>query len=125
MSEQVLDSVLENSEEAVPVSENEAEAAQTEQQPEQINLNDMKIAYVVGLAPNGDFVFDVYGQQKGLVELLGVHQHATKKIDRIYEDAQVQGDRLTVEVGRAVSVVAQKLDQVLAVVAPKKPDNQL
>ena len=125
MSEQVVDAVLEESTEATPVVNEEAEAQQSTEEGEQLSLNDLRIAYVVGLTPKGDFVFEVYGKEKGLVELLGVHQHAVKKVDRIYQDSQAQGDRLTFEVGRAVAALTQKVDQLLAVVAPKKPDNQL
>lgn len=94
-----------------------------------IPLNELKIGYVVGLSQDGNFVFDLFGSDKGLVELLGIHQHATFRVKRIYEDAQVAGDRLTHEVGKAVALVNQKMDAILQGLRggdqQRRPDNKL
>lgn len=95
------------------------EKEDTQQPPE------LKIGYVVGLTPEGRFVFELLGQERGLVELLGIHQHATKRVNRIYDDNQLGGDRLVHEVGKALGVINQKIEQLLNVVAPRKPDNSL
>jgi len=75
-----------------------------------VALEDLKIGYVVGLTAEDRFVFELFGQNKGLVELLGIHQHASRKVNRVYDDQQMSGDRLLHEVGRAVAAIAQRLD---------------
>ncbi len=90
-----------------------------------LRFEDLKVAYIVGLTPDDNFVFELFGQKPGLVELLGIHHHACKRVDRIYDDKQISGDRLIHEVGKAISTINQKLDQVLQVIAPKVPDNKL
>ena len=75
-----------------------------------VSLEDLKIGYVVGLTKEDRFVFELFGQNKGLVELLGIHQHANRKVERVYDDQQMSGDRLLHEVGRAVAAIAQRLD---------------
>jgi len=100
-------------------------AAPGQPEQQQLSLNDLKMGYIVGLTPDGNFVFELLGQEKGLVELLGIHEHATKRVDRIYEDSQLSGDRLTHEVGKAIAIVNQKIDQLLQVIAPPKPDNKI
>lgn len=92
---------------------------------QQLNLNDLKIGYVVGLTEENNFVFQVFGQSQGLVELLGIHGHANRQIDAVYNNAQVMGDRLVHEVGRAVQVMGQKLDHLINTVAPPKADNEI
>ena len=106
-TETVADTV-EAAAEAVEVA---AEAANTEgAAPTSVSLEDLKIGYVVGLTQEDRFVFELFGQNKGLVELLGIHQHASRKVNRVYDDQQMSGDRLLHEVGRAVAAIAQRLD---------------
>ena len=101
-----------------------AEEVPTEKmEQQQISLNDLRMGYVVGITPGGEFVFELLGQSKGLVELLGLHRHATKKVDRIYEDNQMLGDRLVHEVGKAVALINQKVDRIVEKIAPIKPAN--
>lgn len=108
------------------VEEVEAEAA-TEQAAEQesMSLDDLKIGYVVGVKPDGNFVFQVFGQEQGLIELLGINAHANSQVKSMYDRNLGTGDALTLQVGQALGVLNQKLDQVLGAVAPKQPDNKL
>jgi hypothetical protein len=78
--------------------------------PTSVSLEDLKIGYVVGLTQEDRFVFELFGHNKGLVELLGIHQHASRRVNRVYDDQQMSGDRLLHEVGRAVAAIAQRLD---------------
>jgi len=103
----------------------ETKVTEAPEQEEQLNLNDLKIGYVVGLTEENNFVFQVFGKSQGLVELLGVHGHANKQIDAVYNNTQVMGDRLVHEVGRAVQVMSQKLDHLINTVAPPKADNEI
>lgn len=115
------------------MSDAEAQAVKAEEAPQveemsseqPLNLNELKIGYVVGLTEDNNFVFQVFGQNQGLVELLGIHGHANKQIDAAYNNAQVMGDRLVHEVGRAVQVMSQKIDYLINTVAPPKADNEI
>ena len=91
----------------------------------EVKLEDTKIAYVVGMDQEGNFIFQIFGKEAGLLQLLGIQAHANRQIQAIYDDKQMAGDRLTHEVGKAVGLINQKIDQLLAVIAPKKPDNAL
>jgi len=91
----------------------------------EVKLEDTTIAYVVGMDQEGNFIFQIFGKEAGLLQLLGIHAHATRQIEAIYDDKQMSGDRLTHEVGKAVQVVNQKIDELLRAIAPKKPDNIL
>ena len=105
------DTVTETVEAAAEAVEVAAEATTTEGgAPTSVALEDLKIGYVVGLTAEDRFVFELFGQNKGLVELLGIHQHASRKVNRVYDDQQMSGDRLLHEVGRAVAAIAQRLD---------------
>ena len=105
------ETVAETVEAAAEAVEIAAEATETEGgAPTSVSLEDLKIGYVVGLTAEDRFVFELFGQNKGLVELLGIHQHASRKVNRVYDDQQMSGDRLLHEVGRAVAAIAQRLD---------------
>jgi hypothetical protein len=106
--------------------EEELQKEVQETQPDKgISLDDLDTAYVVGLTKDGDFVFELLGTNKGLVQLLGVNQHANAKVEQIYNNMQGAGDALVHEVGKGLSVLNQKIDRILNVVDPKKPDNNL
>lgn len=97
-------------EEATKAVEAAVEATSPEAEATPVALQDLKIGYVVGLTEEGRFVFDLFGKNKGLVELLGIHQHAKRKVDQVYNDQNMSGDRLLHEIGRAVASIAQRLD---------------
>ena len=86
-------------------------------------LNDLKIGYVVGLEENGDFLFELFGTDRRLVELLGLHKYASYRIDTIRNDKFLSGDALTHEVGKGVKALNEKLDTLLSLL--KKSDNKL
>jgi hypothetical protein len=127
MNKERAEAVLEASEEGV------TEEAAVTPEPEVIDAEfveesqpappPLKVGYVVGLTEEGNFVFEILGSQRGLVELLGIHQYADRKITAIYDDNQMSGDRLVHEVGKASAMALQKLDQLIG--AQKKPDNQI
>lgn len=72
----------------------------------------LQIGYVVAMDKNGDFIFEIIGKNKGLVELMGIHQHATRYIEGLYNNNLMRGDRLTHEVGEAVRALNEKLDKL-------------
>ena len=124
MSEETNNNVV-----PMPVQKQEPVTPQAEPQAREdtkaVKLEDTKISYVVGMDEKGDFLFQVYGKEAGLLQLLGIHAHATRRIQAIYDDKQFSGDRLTHEVGKAIAVMNQKLDQLMNIIAPKTPDNKI
>lgn len=91
--------------------------------PTQLSAADLRMGYLVGLTKDGNFVFQVVGQEPGLVELLGLHQYAGLKVKSALDGSQNSGDKLVAEVGRAVSVLLQEVGRLSA--ALKKPDNKI
>lgn len=108
----------------------DVETTATMQEPEEpegqsLSLDELRMAYVVGIKPDGDFVFQLFGQSQGLVELLGLHEYAERQVNAVVNDRQLKGDRLVHEVGKAVALLAQKVDQTLLALSPKSPDNEI
>jgi len=103
----------------------EAPVTSAVEQPEKkaINPADMKVGYAVGLTKDGEFFFEVFGVEAGLVQLLGIHEYGRQRIEAITQDRMMRGDRLTHEVGKILGVLNQKLDALQATVAPKKPND--
>jgi hypothetical protein len=108
-AKETVEKTVEAAAEALGVAA-EATATPEEGASSSVSLEDLKIGYVVGLTQEDRFVFEMFGVSKGLVELLGIHQHASRKVDQVYNDQQMSGDRLLHEVGRAVAAIAQRLD---------------
>ena len=104
-----------------PVQETTPETAEQKS----LTLDDLKVGYLVGLTEDGNFVFELFGKNKGLVEILGLHGHATLRINQLHSQKQMAGDALVHEVGKAVAILNQKIDKLLGAVAPKQPDNNL
>lgn len=94
-------------------------------EPQTIDVNEMQIAYLVGLQPDGNFFFQVFGKNQGLVELMGLHQHVTRRVQMLQDQKSGAGDMLTVESLKQLQLVNQKLDALLNVVAPQPPENSL
>ena len=94
------------------MSQKELENEKEVQAESTVTLDDLKTAYIVGVTADDKFIFELYGKEKGLVQLLGIHKHATHCVDNIYNHKQMSGDRLTREVGLAVTEIAKKLDDL-------------
>ena len=77
-----------------------------------LNLEDLRVGYVVGLTDEGQFVFQVFGKEQELVQLLGIHQHAGHRVDSIYNNQQMSGDRLIHEIGRSIADLSKKMDHL-------------
>ena len=90
-----------------------------------VKLNELKIGYVVGLTKEDNFIFYVFGEDQGLVGLLGINAHADRQIRKIYNNSQVEGDRLVLEVAKLMNTMNEKLSQILSAVGPTKPDNAI
>lgn len=86
----------------------------------------VRVGYTVALLGDGNFHFEILGEDKGLVELLGIHQYASTQVEKIRQDATMTGDRLSHELGAVLNILNQKLDALLqAGGAKKKSPNDL
>jgi len=110
--------------EVVDLPQSTAEVTEA-QKPEVFNADELQIGYLVGLDPEGNFVFRVFGKSQGLVELMGVHAHACRRVQSIHDAKQGIGDGLVLEVLRQVQALGAAVEKVSSVVAPKRPDNKL
>lgn len=72
----------------------------------------MKTAFVSGLSEEGELVFQVFGEDLTLVELLGLKEFTQFKISQVLGQQQMAGDTLTNEVGQAVKALHTKLDHL-------------
>jgi hypothetical protein len=97
------------------------------EQPQEktINVDELDTAYLVGLDTDGKFIFQIYGKNRGIVQLLGLEYHARAKVKSIYSDSQMIGDRLVHEVGKSTGLLHQKLDSLMTTINPKLPDNKI
>jgi hypothetical protein len=119
--------------EVLPTQPQASQPQPGQPQQEQLDLQkDLKVGYVVGLKNDGNFVFSVVGKEPGLMELLGVHHHATSRVKKLYSANQVTDDALTLELakmvdalGGMVNQLTQKVDKLLNKVDPPKPQNIL
>ncbi len=90
------------------MSDEENKVEETEE-----SLDDsMKVAYVVGLDNDGNFVFNIFGKDKGLIEVLGLHELAGHKIKQMLEMNTSTGDKLTQEVLRLAIQINNKIDKL-------------
>jgi len=94
-----------------------------EEGPEQIGLNDLDCGYVVGVTGKGNFVFELVGQERDLLKLIGVQKYADMRVQQTFDQTQATGDALVHEVGKALQIMNQKLDAIVQ--ATKKSDTQL
>jgi len=70
----------------------------------------VKIGYTVGITEEGNFVFKLLGNKPEVIGLLGTHQYASRKIDRLFDSHQNSGDALIVEVGKILVGLDQKVN---------------
>ena len=95
------DEELQEVSESVPVQE-ELPLATESPAPAKVELPEVEVGYVVGLKPDGAFVFEVLGDKPGLVQLLGLHKYAEHRLDVAKDINQ----------GYGVPLLAQQLTQV-------------
>jgi hypothetical protein len=91
---QAADAAAENTREAIPV-----------------------VGYTVALTKDNQFVFEIFGEEQGLIQLLGIQRYAEERVKRVFNESHMSGDRLVHEVGTGISVLNQKMDAVLAKMA--------
>jgi hypothetical protein len=68
-----------------------------EEEPEEAEADlteTLRFGYTVGVKEDGGFVFELHGEDKGVVQLLGLTRFAENQIERIHDIALKQGDAL-------------------------------
>jgi hypothetical protein len=63
----------------------------------------VKCGYAIGIREDGTFLFDIFGSDLGIVELLGLHTIARERIEA----------RMDNQLGGKFSLVIDKLNQIL------------
>jgi hypothetical protein len=66
--------------------------------PETKQDQDLSCGYVVGVKKDGSFVFQVLGEEKGVIQLLGLNQFAKKQINTLTDANLNQGVPLLMNV---------------------------
>lgn len=81
-----------------------AEVPQEQQSEEKkpFEMPEMDVGYLVGLKPDGTFVFEVIGDKPGLVQLLGLHKYAEHRLEVAKDINQ----------GYGIPLLAQTLSQI-------------
>lgn len=76
-------SILDTTPSLEPKDLETTEVKPEEAKPEQKlpELDKLACGYVVGLDPSGELVFEIIGEQPGLVQLLGLHTYAGNRLD--------------------------------------------
>jgi hypothetical protein len=77
--------------------------------PPEETLAPIAFGYSVGVDTNGQFVFQLLGEDKGIVQLLGLNKFAETQLNSLMDANLRQGDTLLLE---AISQVYKKLDQL-------------
>jgi len=69
----------------------EQDAVAPKQEAPKKEESPVAVGYRVGVRENGEFIFEIIGSRPGLVEVLGVHEFAQRKVSLLYDRAQVEG----------------------------------
>lgn len=79
-------------------------------------VSEIKIGFTVGILKNNEFVFNIHGENPGVVELLGLVQFAAKLVDiQLKEHLNLD----EVAIFRKLEEVSVKIDQFKL---PSTPD---
>jgi len=80
-------------------------------------VKDLKSGYTVGYKENGDFVFEIHGEDTGLVQLLGLHEYARHRVEFVRDVNQGYGPAGIIKalngLGSQVAQLAKLVSQVL------------
>jgi hypothetical protein len=103
------------------VSTEEADS-ELEDSPTEQPLPEMDCAYIVGVKPDGGFVFEVLGDNPGLVQLLGLHKYAEHRLEVAKDINQGYGPAL---LSQQLGQVGQMLKVMLNMLTQQSKDNLL
>ena len=108
--------------ETAPVEKSISSEKQKEEEPFDLNKS-LAIGYIAGVKKDGNFMFELFGYDKTLTSLLGVHNIATQRIEAEKQKNMVSGDALVVQIGNLVVQLNQKMDRLIGLL--EKPQNKL
>jgi hypothetical protein len=98
----------------LPLQEATADKEQTSTASQEVDQEQqLKFGYVVGLRNNGQLYFDVTGKELGIVELLGLHTYAAKRVENMVATSQGIGDAISMEILARVDALTTTLQQLL------------
>lgn len=87
---------------------------------EQVNLaEDLKFGYLVGVKGDGSFVFQILGEEKGVVQLMGINQFARRQLEVISDANMNQGEPLLANGINAIGQELVRLRQAVTQLLPK------
>jgi len=82
----------------------------------------LKMGYMVGVDQSDEFFFQIFGTNRTMVNLLGIHQHATSTIEQ--QCRRIRGeDKIQEEILKAILLLNQRLEQVVQ--GFQRPKNKL
>ena len=100
------------------------ETIDTQQKAEPFDANkELKFGFISGLRQDGNFLFEMLGTEKSLVNLMGVKQYTDKRIAGEIDKNLNTGDALTFALFQSVTQLSAKMDRLLSLL--EKPTNQL
>ena len=99
----------------IEAEEKPADQQESESQEIEVEVPELICGYLVGLKPDGKFVFEVTGQSTGLIELMGLHQYASHRIEVAKDVNQGYGPPLLAkqlsDIGSMLKVILNMLTQ--------------
>lgn len=90
-------------------------------QSKQLSLDQLKTGYVVGLTPEGEFVFELVGKDQGLVEVLGLHQYAGLRVNVLADLNQGLVGTMVRDLMKHVATLTQELAKLTTGNLPSVP----
>lgn len=105
-------------------SEEETKVAEEPKNEEvRLKLEDLKSGYIVGLTKEGELVFELFGSDKGLVDILGLHQYAGVRVSVVTDLNQGLVGTMVKDLMKAVGALTQQVARLTE--TQKRPSNKL
>lgn len=100
-----------------------------------LTTDNLQCGYLVGLSKekdgkDGQFIFQLLGEERGLLQLQGLHGYASNHIQKLTDEALKVGNGFIVDIlSQVTQALVEKLDKVSAEVKElreslSKPDKQ-
>jgi hypothetical protein len=111
------------------VAPEKVDAPSTEEQkeekaPSSFNPDkDLRFGVLAGLQQSGDFLFEMFGTEKTLTNLMGLQKFISTRMKAEKDRNLGTGDALSLQLAQMMTQLSQKMDVVISLL--KKPDNEL
>jgi hypothetical protein len=98
----------------------ETPTAQQDEQPVagegmEVKLPELHAGYLVGVQPDGKFVFQALGRCQGLVELMGLHKYAEHRLEIAKDVSQGYGYPALYQQNQQIAQSVQHITELLKV----------